>query len=452
MATTEGKARAVRKAIEARTKKSRETYDAEIAKFGRVIRIEPWIDSTTPILHRCLKHGEEHKTRPDSAKAGNGLSCCRAEAYQLEAQKRKQAASEKYDADLAALGRLKRIDPYIKASVKIMHECLIHGEQYLTSPNNALAKGGGGLICCKKARIKEANDEKKLIAKQRFYELMAQRDDLEVIDDYIDAKTPIKFKCLKHNQIHVVPPTYPLKKNNTGGFRCCQEELRNIEAARRIKEAAATYDQRLAQFGRIERIDEYQGNNKQTLHRCLAHDEVHPIRPTNALKGQGLRCCNREIGWDTIDRVLEGKSLKSATDKGSEFYMFRVPNHDGWYKLGISVNTKARAMQSRVIYGELVSAWELSNRRNAVLIETSVLRDKSFQWPDKTILELAEEHGYTEIRKADEERLLSHIQRLVDTLEDNPENWASWALTNLPSLWKWERKVLSEIVASDQTS
>ena len=79
--------------------------------------------------------------------------------------------------------------------------------------------------------------------------------------------------------------------------------------------------------------------------------------------------------------------------------MFRVPEQDGWFKLGISVNTRNRAAQSRNIYGEMVTAWELSNRVNAVLIETAVLRDKSFESPTNALSHLVGEKGFTEIRQ-----------------------------------------------------
>lgn len=436
-------------AIRARTERSRATYDEEIAKHGKVVRVEDWIDSQTSILHRCLTHGEEHKASPSAMKKGQGLKCCK-QASRLEVAARKSAeAAARYDERIAVHGKVKRLEPYVKNNVKILHECLIHGEQGLLSPMDALV--GKSIPCCKHAKHLERVAEQKAQAKKDFYASMAQRDDIEVLEEYVDSETPILFKCLKHDELHRTSPRNPLRKNNTGGFACCRNVLAQEVANRRKAEAAKTYDQRLAEFGRLVRVGEYVGNNKPTLHRCLAHDEEHEIRPSNALKGQGILCCNRGIGWDTLDRVLEGKTLKSATDKGSEFYMFRVPEQEGWFKLGISVNSHQRAKHSKLIYGEMVTAWELSNRINAVLIENAVLRDKSFDSPATALSHLVGEKGFTEIRQADEDHLIEHVQRLVDSLEEDPDNWAAWALQNMPHLWKWERKRLEELAGEVDT-
>ena len=99
----------------------------------------------------------------------------------------------------------------------------------------------------------------------------------------------------------------------------------------------------------------------------------------------------------------------------------------------------------------MVTAWELSNRINAVLIENAVLRDKSFESPTTALSHLVGEKGFTEIRQADEDHLIEHVQRLVDSLEEDPDNWAAWALQNLPHLWKWEKKRLEELAGEVDT-
>ena len=437
------------KAIQARTNKSRDTYDEKLAKHGKAVRLEEWIDSRTPILHRCLTHGEEHKTSPSALVRGRGMKCCQKAAQIEEGARRRAEAAARYDKNIAEFGKVKRLEPYVKNNVKILHECLIHGEQGLLSPMDALV--GKGIPCCKRAKHLERVEEQKAQAKKDFYAAMAQRDDIEVLEEYVDSETPILFKCLKHDELHRTSPRNPLRKNNTGGFACCRNALAQEVANRKKAEAAKTYDERLAAFGRLVRVGPYDGLAKLTLHRCVAHDEEHQIRPSNALKGQGILCCNRGVGWDTLDRVLEGKTLKSATDKGSEFYMFRVPEQDGWFKLGISVNSRQRAKHSKLIYGEMVTAWELSNRINAVLIENAVLRDKSFESPTTALSHLVAEKGFTEIRQADEDHLIEHVQRLVDSLEEDPDNWAAWALQNLPHLWKWEKKRLEELAGEVDT-
>jgi hypothetical protein len=49
-------------------------YDSRLE--GRMVRLEPYVTAQTPILHRCLLHGEEHKATPNNVLNGKGLRCC----------------------------------------------------------------------------------------------------------------------------------------------------------------------------------------------------------------------------------------------------------------------------------------------------------------------------------------------------------------------------------------
>lgn len=52
-------------------------YPQRLASIGRVECLEEYIDATTPILHRCLLHGELSCARPKDLLHGSGLACCR---------------------------------------------------------------------------------------------------------------------------------------------------------------------------------------------------------------------------------------------------------------------------------------------------------------------------------------------------------------------------------------
>ena len=51
-------------------------YDSELADYGILKRLAEYVDSKTPILHLCLKHGERHQCRPSDGRRGKGLACC----------------------------------------------------------------------------------------------------------------------------------------------------------------------------------------------------------------------------------------------------------------------------------------------------------------------------------------------------------------------------------------
>jgi len=130
-------------------------YDARIAKFGRVVRVGKYVNKRTKTLHRCLIHGKEYNVPPHQCMRGYGLACCRKdkEGGSVKALKncrkiRDARAKLEYDAKIFSLGRVIRLEEYINSKTKILHRCLIHGEEHYARPNCCLK--GRGLACCKK--------------------------------------------------------------------------------------------------------------------------------------------------------------------------------------------------------------------------------------------------------------------------------------------------------------
>ena len=131
--------------------------------------------------------------------------------------------------------------------------------------------------------------------------------------------------------------------------------------------------------------------------------------------------------------------------------MYRVPECTSWFKFGVALNLKnrKRKISSRGIYGDLISAWEFSTRRNAVLVETSILRDPSLGQPEGKLGHLEDKAGFLEIRFCErEEELLERIVVISNLLEQPGTNWAKWCLEYIPYLRQWEEKRLLQI-ASD---
>lgn len=56
---------------------SKKKYQQRLASIGRAECLEEYIDVTTPILHRCLLHGELNYAKPKDLINGSGLACCR---------------------------------------------------------------------------------------------------------------------------------------------------------------------------------------------------------------------------------------------------------------------------------------------------------------------------------------------------------------------------------------
>ena len=112
--------------------KSKEAnYDDRLALIGKAERVGPYIDQRTPTLHRCLRHGEIHKSRPNDLLMGHGMHCCG------NGGSRANAASL-YDERLAKIGLCERVEPYQTRRIAIQHKCLRHGKLFLQEPRRAL--------------------------------------------------------------------------------------------------------------------------------------------------------------------------------------------------------------------------------------------------------------------------------------------------------------------------
>lgn len=431
-------------AQKARFERAKNQYDAAIGKHGKCQRIEAYQGCSTPILHRCLIHEEEHKAIPSGIKKGRGLQCC-LKAVREETQRRQvKEAAEVYDQKIAKIGRLARIEEYQGAQKKILHKCLEHGEEGLIKPTNALS--GRGLSCCRREAVKISSAQQSDEAKKRFDEFMKSHQYLVALEPYKRWTRKMLFRCDLHSEEHLSTPAMVMRGS---GLACCGKAKRKAKAQAVIEESAKTYDERIAVFNRVKRIEPYQGVKVKTKHDCLIHGEVHLFSPQDALVGKGPPCCNTGTGWDSLERILDGKMLRTKADKQTEFYVFNVPDHKGWFKIGIALTSKARSSlyQSKGLYGEQVGCWLVSTRRNAVLIETAILRDPSFGQPYSKLDHLSDKAGFSELRQAEENQLLEHIQSLVDSLEEDPEGWASSALDHIPELKDWERKKLQELSA-----
>ena len=65
-----------------RTSKAASEYDAKLKDNNKyLLRIDDYIDSTTPIRHKCIIHGETLPARPSNCLTGYGLSCCASRGF-----------------------------------------------------------------------------------------------------------------------------------------------------------------------------------------------------------------------------------------------------------------------------------------------------------------------------------------------------------------------------------
>jgi hypothetical protein len=215
----------------------------------------------------------------------------------------RRKTTAQHAAEAKALGRVELVGEYLGARTKTKYRCLTHEHVDDALPTNILK--GRGLKCCKNPGI-DLEYGKKTSAIHAAEVKTHGR--VELIGEYIDAKTKCLYRCLRHGKIHLALPSN-IRKGC--GLKCCQEGANIRTQSSRKELAASLYDDRLSRHNKLERIESYKGAHVPILHRCLVHGLIGLQTPNGGKSGRGLRCCveaAREVNARTkrqsvIDRL-----------------------------------------------------------------------------------------------------------------------------------------------------
>lgn len=257
-------------------KKTHEEYVEELSKINPDIEVlEKYINVKTPILHLCKRHNIKWKMSPTNALQGHG--CCECLKEKIGDKNRK--THEQYVTELRELNQnIIVLGTYIDSKTPILHKCLIDGYEWMGIPSNILFGQG----CPKCARnIKRTHDEYVL-------EVSLINSDIEVIGQYINARTPILHNCKKHNLMWNIAPYDVLLGRSCR--ECGYEKIGN--KCRKTNEQYI--EELLIKNSNLRVIEEYIDNSTPILHKCLTHNVEWMIAPSNALLGCGCPECRGE--------------------------------------------------------------------------------------------------------------------------------------------------------------
>lgn len=168
----------------AKTKsKTHEQYVAELKLANpTVIVLEKYINSYTPILHKCLIHNIEWKISPISALRGSGCYLCG-----IEKQSRtKRKTHEQYLTELKSVNpNIMPLEKYKNALTPILHKCLLDGYEWMVAPGYVLYGAG-----CPKCAGNAPKTHEEYIA-----EVARINPNIEVVEQYNGANTSILHRC-----------------------------------------------------------------------------------------------------------------------------------------------------------------------------------------------------------------------------------------------------------------
>lgn len=179
--------------------RTHEQYVNELKlKNPSIITIEPYINNATKIMHKCLIHNYEWKISPHNTLNGCGCPECKKE----KSKKILTYSHEKYIAKLLKVNEnILVCETYVNAHIPILHKCLIDGHEWKVAPCSLL-QGHGCPVCATMI----AGGKRKKTHDQYIKELITINRDIEVLGEYIDAKTPILHRCKKDKHEWYVRP------------------------------------------------------------------------------------------------------------------------------------------------------------------------------------------------------------------------------------------------------
>lgn len=190
------------------------------------------------------------------------------------------------------------IGEYINANTNIMHYCLLHDVFWETKPYRVL--GGHG---CKKCRIEKFKISNTKTQNKYIEEVKLKNPDIEVIGEYVDAKTKILHKCLIHNIIWNALPTNILK--GCGCRQCLKEKISDKNS-----NSHNEYISKLSNINsNIVVLEEYLGTEIKIQHKCKVCGHEWKVKPGNILAGKGCPKCNESHGEKNISNYLNTNNI-----------------------------------------------------------------------------------------------------------------------------------------------
>ena len=169
-------------------KKTHEEYKSELSvKNPNIEVVEQYINTHTTITHHCLIHDIFWKTTPNRALSGVGCKECKKERFRQARCK----THEQYIQEIAVRNPdIVVVGLYVDAKTKLDFYCSKHNVFWSTYPDNILRGCGCGE--CSKEKIGNKNRK---THEQYVHDLEQVNPNIEVLEEYQDAETPILHRC-----------------------------------------------------------------------------------------------------------------------------------------------------------------------------------------------------------------------------------------------------------------
>ena len=197
-----------------KNKKTNEQYVNELKKANpNIIALEEYIDSKTPILHKCLIDNFEWMALPSNTVRGSRCPECN----RRERMETNRKTHDEYVKEVKIINpNIQVCGEYVNAKTPILHKCLIDDFEWSPVPSSIL-RGYGCPIC----GIKKNVENRRKSQDEYIKEANLSNPDVEIIGEYISISTPIEHRCKIHNLTYETMPYNVL--HGSGGCPKCTE-------------------------------------------------------------------------------------------------------------------------------------------------------------------------------------------------------------------------------------
>lgn len=239
-------------------KKTHEQFVEELeAKNNKVKVIGEYNGACARINVECIICGHVWSALPGNLLRGKACPKC---AIKKNSQSRR-LTHEEYVERLKDLNiEIVPIDYYQTANTKIKHYCPKHNIEWFATPANIM--NGQGCYLCGIEKMPQCQS----LTQEKFLNRIKEKEELikaTPLENYVNAKTPIMFRCMECNTVWKAYPYNILK-----GQGCPNCELERRRQPRKI--TTDSYKSDLIKYNtKIEVLEPCKNLDDKILHKCL---------------------------------------------------------------------------------------------------------------------------------------------------------------------------------------
>ena len=280
--------------------KTHEEYVKELKVKNPIVEvIGKYVNAKTHILHRCKVHDVEWMVVPDSILQGCGCAQCKVDKDTVNAQ-RKRKTHQQYLIEIDSNNiQIEPIEEYSGGHTNIRHRCKVCKHEWDARPNNVLSGFG-----CPMCGIQKAKEVRMKTHNEYVMQLSIKNSNIEAIEQYNGANTPIKHYCKLHNIEFYIRPSDAL--SGDGCKKCHHERIHNSK----VKPQYQYEEELIEQHINIQIIDAYVNAITPVAHRCLTCGNEWLATPNNILRGSGCPRCDESRGEKTITSWLNNHQIQ----------------------------------------------------------------------------------------------------------------------------------------------